>query len=133
MEEIVGKAITNSYHKRLAYLEGMEIITLAEYAKRAKIYHSNLINKAQCQTIEAFYVSQCLKQRLAVKISISIIKAFVKLRQILFTHKELAGKVSELERKVEKYGIEIKAVFDAIRQLMIEEKKPKPLIGFRKQ
>ena len=34
MEEIVGKAITNSYYKRLAYLEGKKIITLAEYAKR---------------------------------------------------------------------------------------------------
>ncbi|NHZ85906.1 MAG: Fic family protein [Planctomycetia bacterium] len=54
MEEIVGKAITNSYHKRLAYLEEMEIVTLAEYAKRKKISHSNLINKAHRQTIEAF-------------------------------------------------------------------------------
>jgi len=54
MEEIVGKAITNSYHKRLAYLEGKEIVTLAEYAKKKQISHSNLINKAHRQTIEAF-------------------------------------------------------------------------------
>ncbi len=54
MEEIVGKSLTNSYHKRLAYLEGAEIITLAEYGKRNKISHSNLINKANRQTIEAF-------------------------------------------------------------------------------
>jgi cell filamentation protein, protein adenylyltransferase len=54
MDEIVGKAITNSYHKRLAYLEGKEIITLAEYSKKKKISHSNLINKAKRQTIEAF-------------------------------------------------------------------------------
>jgi len=54
MEEIVGKAITNSYYKRLAYLEGKEILTLVEYAKRKKISHSNLINKAHRQTIEAF-------------------------------------------------------------------------------
>ena len=54
MEEIVGKAITNNYHKRLAYLEEKEIITLSEYAKREKISHSNLINKANRQTIEAF-------------------------------------------------------------------------------
>ncbi len=54
MEEIVGKAITNSYHKRLAYLERKEIVTLAEYAKRNKCSHSNLINKAKRQTIEAF-------------------------------------------------------------------------------
>lgn len=54
MEEIVGKALTNSYYKRLAYLEGKEIISLVEYAKREKISHSNLLNKANRQTIEAF-------------------------------------------------------------------------------
>jgi Fic family protein len=54
MEEIVGKALTNSYHKRLAYLEGTHIMTLAEYAKKYKVSHSNLINKANRQTIEAF-------------------------------------------------------------------------------
>lgn len=54
MEEIVGKALANSYHKRLAYMEGKEIITLSEYAKRSKISHSNLLNKANRQTVEAF-------------------------------------------------------------------------------
>ncbi len=54
MEEIVAKALTNSYHKRLAYLEDKKIITLVEYAKSQKISHSNLINKAKRQTIEAF-------------------------------------------------------------------------------
>lgn len=54
MAEIVGKALTNSYHKRLAYLEGAQIMTLAEYGKINKISHSNLINKATRQTIEAF-------------------------------------------------------------------------------
>jgi len=54
MEEIVGKALTNSYHKRLAYLEGANIMTLADYAKKYNVSHSNLINKASRQTIEAF-------------------------------------------------------------------------------
>jgi len=54
MDEIVAKALTNSYHKRLAYLEGKKIITLVEYAKANKLSHSNLINKATRQTIEAF-------------------------------------------------------------------------------
>jgi Fic family protein len=54
MEEIVGKALTNSYHKRLAYLEGKKIITLAQYAKNNKLSYSNLLNKANRQTIEAF-------------------------------------------------------------------------------
>jgi len=54
MEEIVAKALTNSYHKRLAYLEGKKIVALVDYAKKNKISHSNLINKASRQTIEAF-------------------------------------------------------------------------------
>lgn len=54
MEEIVAKALMNSYHKRLAYLESKKIITLSDYAKKNMISHSNLINKANRQTIEAF-------------------------------------------------------------------------------
>jgi Fic family protein len=54
MEEIVARALTNSYHKRLAYLESKKIVDLADYAKTHKISHSNLINKANRQTIEAF-------------------------------------------------------------------------------
>lgn len=54
MEEITAKALTNSYYKRLAYLEDKKIITLIEYAKSNKLSHSNLINKANRQTIEAF-------------------------------------------------------------------------------
>lgn len=54
MEEIVGRALTESYHKRLAYLESKEIISLKEYAKTSKDSYSNLLNKAQRQTIEAF-------------------------------------------------------------------------------
>ena len=57
MEEIVGKALTNSYHKRLAYLEGKNIIKLKDFAKKHKLSHSNLINKANRQTIEAFLES----------------------------------------------------------------------------
>lgn len=55
MESIVGKALSSSYHKRLAYLEGKKIMTLADYAKQEKISHSNLLNKANRQTIEAFW------------------------------------------------------------------------------
>ena len=54
MEEIVGRALTNSYHKRLAYLENKKILTLSEYAKQNRLSHSNAINKAKRQTIEAF-------------------------------------------------------------------------------
>jgi Fic family protein len=54
MEEIIGRALTASYHKRLAYMEGKKIVRLADYSKLKKISHSNLLNKANRQTIEAF-------------------------------------------------------------------------------
>jgi len=54
MEKIVGRALTNSYHKRLSYLEGGKIVSLSDYAKDRKLSYPNLINKAKRQTIEAF-------------------------------------------------------------------------------
>lgn len=54
MEEIVGKALSQSFHKRLAYLEDKKIIALVDYAKQQKTSHSNLLNKANRQTIEVF-------------------------------------------------------------------------------
>jgi len=76
-------------------------------------------------------LSGILKSKRAIQVNIAIMRAFVKLRQILSTHKELVYKLNELERKTERHDHEIKAIFDAIRQLMTEETKPKPRIGFR--
>lgn len=54
MEELIGRALTSSYHKRLAYIKGKRIVSLSQYAKETKSSHSNLINKAHRQTIPAF-------------------------------------------------------------------------------
>jgi Fic family protein len=54
METIITKALANSYYKHLAYLENKTIINLSDYAKKHKLSHANLINKAKRQTIEAF-------------------------------------------------------------------------------
>lgn len=54
MEDIIGKALVESYHRRLSYLEGKKIVTLAQYSKQRKLSLSNLLNKAERQTIEAF-------------------------------------------------------------------------------
>lgn len=54
MEQIIYRALINSYYKRLAYLKGLKIITLSAYSKAYKLSHPNLINKAKRQTIPAF-------------------------------------------------------------------------------
>ena len=75
-------------------------------------------------------LSSVLNSERAIMVNILIMRAFVKLRQILSTHKELAYKLTELETKIEKHDTEIKAIFQAIRQLMAVPKKPKSRIGF---
>ena len=75
-------------------------------------------------------LSSVLRSKRAIQVNIAIMRVFVRLRQILSTHKELAYKLSELERKIEKHDEEIKAIFDAIRQLMAPSEKPKRKIGF---
>ena len=58
-------------------------------------------------------------------------RAFVKLRQVLAAHKELADRLNELEHRMDKKDNEIIALFEAIRELMTPPPvKKKPFIGF---
>ncbi|MFA5839800.1 MAG: ORF6N domain-containing protein [Candidatus Margulisiibacteriota bacterium] len=75
-------------------------------------------------------LSSILKSEKAVQVNIAIMRAFVKLRQVLATHKELAHKFKELEGRVGKHDVQITAIFDAIRQMMAVPEKPKRRIGF---
>ena len=75
-------------------------------------------------------LSSILNSERAIQVNIAIMRVFVKLREIISTHKELAYKLDELERKIERHDEEIRAVFEAIRQLMAPPEKPKRRIGF---
>jgi len=74
-------------------------------------------------------LSSVLRSKRAIQVNIEIMRAFVRLRQILASNKELAKRLDELEKK---YDAQFKVVFDAIRQLMAppEQKTPKRRIGF---
>ena len=75
-------------------------------------------------------LSSVLKSERAIKVNIAIMRAFVKLRQLIDTNRELARKFSELERRVGKHDQEIATVLEAIRQLMATPEKPRREIGF---
>jgi hypothetical protein len=76
-------------------------------------------------------VATVLKSEQADKVSVFLISAFVKLREILAAHHELSAKLSELERKLDTHDGQILALIDAIRELMEEPEEPqKPPIGF---
>ncbi|MGB9476120.1 MAG: ORF6N domain-containing protein [Candidatus Udaeobacter sp.] len=75
-------------------------------------------------------LSSVLRSQRAVKVNIAIMRAFVKLRQVLDTNRELAQKFSELERRVGKHDEEIVGILEAIRQLMAPPEKTRREIGF---
>jgi len=75
-------------------------------------------------------LSSVLKSDRAIKVNIAIMRAFVKLRQLLNVNRELAKKFSELEQRVGKHDEDITAILEAIRQLMAPPEKPRREIGF---
>lgn len=72
-------------------------------------------------------LSSILRSKRAVQVNIEIMRAFVRLREMLSSHKDLERKLAALENK---YDEQFKVVFDAIRALMKETEKPRKRIGF---
>jgi len=67
----------------------------------------------------AVMAANALNSPVAVRASIAVVRAFVRLRQLLVSHEELARKLDALEKKFEKHDVQFRVVFDAIRQLMV--------------
>ena len=72
-------------------------------------------------------LSSVLRSKRAIRVNVEIMRAFVRLRQLLASHTDLAAKLEELEKK---YDAQFRIVFDAIRQLMSEPVRPRKEIGF---
>ena len=75
-------------------------------------------------------LSSVLNSDRAIIVNIAIMRAFVKLRQMISKNKELAQKFNELEHKVERHDADILNILNAIRQILKEEEKPKGTFGF---
>jgi hypothetical protein len=72
-------------------------------------------------------LSSVLKSDRAIDVNVEIMRAFVRLRQLMATHTDLARKLTTLEQK---YDEQFKIVFDAIRALMTAPEKTRKKIGF---
>jgi hypothetical protein len=72
-------------------------------------------------------LSSVLRSKRAVQVNIQIMRTFVRLREMLASHKDLARKLANLERK---YDAQFKVVFDAIRELMTPPDPKRKRIGF---
>ncbi len=104
-----------------------ELVTNCDRLKRMR--HSSALPRAFTEQGVAM-LSSVLNSERAVDVNIEIMRAFIRLRALLSTHKELAGKLSELERRLEGHDEKIQVIFQAIRQLMTSPEKPRKKIGF---
>ncbi len=72
-------------------------------------------------------LSSILNSKRAIQVNIAIMRAFVELRKMIDANKELLARIEKLEKK---YNSKLQIVFEAIKQLMKEEEKPRNKIGF---
>ncbi|MFC1679128.1 ORF6N domain-containing protein [Elusimicrobiota bacterium] len=76
-------------------------------------------------------LSGILRSCRAIETNISIIRAFVRLREMISTHGDLAARLDKLERDGLGHGADIRTLFDAIHELMAPPDRSKSRIGFR--
>ncbi len=110
---------------RLTAAEKAEVITNCEHLRPLRFSPSLPHAFAEHGAI---MLASLLNTPIAVEGSVQIVRAFVRLREILTTHKELARKLEELGRR---YDAQFKVVFDAIRQLMTPPERARRSIGFK--
>jgi hypothetical protein len=73
-------------------------------------------------------LSSVLRSKRAIQVNIAIMRAFVRLREMIGSNKTLARRLNELEKK---YDAKFRVVFEAIRELMTEPSPKTHRIGFK--
>ena len=107
---------------RLTKDEKAKVVTICDHLSRLKF--SPVLPYAFTEH-GAIMAASVLNTERAVKVSVYVVRAFVKLREMLSTHKQLAHKLAELERRLQKHDHQILALVEAIRQLMEPPPEPK--------
>src|ERR1700680_2541117 len=79
----------------------------------------------------AIMAATVLSTKRAIEMSVVVVRAFVRLRDMLATNGKVAGKLAELERRLKGHDAEIQAIIEAINELMVPEPGKRRQIGFR--
>lgn len=109
---------------RLTLEEKKEVVANCDHLKQLK-FSSTLPNAFT--EYGAIMLATVLNTRLAVRMSLQVVRAFVKLREILATHKDLARKIEEMEMQ---YDANFRVLFNAVRRLSNPLARKKRMIGF---
>ena len=76
-------------------------------------------------------LSSVLKSKKAIEVNISIVRAFIKLREMLQSNKDILVEIEKIKRDQRKHGEKISAIMDFINKLIEPKIEPKKQIGFR--
>src|SRR5580704_9046938 len=79
----------------------------------------------------AIMAATVLNSKRAVEMSVFVVRAFVRMREMLVKNRQLAAKVNELDRRLETYDTAIQEIIDAIKELMVPDAPSKRKIGFQ--
>lgn len=112
---------------QLTKAEKEEVVTNCDRLKQLK--YSTSLPHAFTEH-GAIMAANVLNSQKAIAASVYIVRAFVQLREMLSTHKELAHKLAELESRIDKHDKAIVGIVTAIKELMQPPVKPKGRIGF---
>ncbi len=112
---------------RVTKVEKDELVTNCDRFRPLK--HSTVMPRAFVEQGVAM-LSSVLNSDRAIDVNIAIMRAFVQLRKISSSHKQLAQKLREIEARLEDHDESIDAIFEAIQQLMRPPEKPRKPIGF---
>ena len=107
--------------------EKTEVVTHCDHLAKLK-YASTL--PAAFTEHGAIMAANVLNTHRAIEVSVYVVRAFVKLREMLATNKELSHKLAELERTVSSHDGAIRSLVSAIRQLMAQPEPKEKKIGF---
>lgn len=107
--------------------EKHELITICDRFKNLK--HSIALPYAFTEH-GAIMAATVLNSARAIEMSVNVVRAFIKLREMLLQHKDLSHKLADLEARIGTHDKAIRSLFDAIRQLMTPPKKEKRRVGF---
>ena len=132
--KVLNQAVKRNAHRfpadfmfQLSKAEKSEVVTNCDYLARLKF--SPVLPYAFTEH-GALMLGNVLKSSRAIEVSLLVVRTFVQLREMLETHKELAAKLEELDRKVSSHDQAIAGLINAIRQLMAAPEKPARPIGF---
>lgn len=105
-----------------------EIMRISQTVISSEIKYSKRVHAFTEQGVAM--LSSVLNSERAIEVNIAIMRVFVRLREMMATHKELAVKLRELEGRIQDHDEQIVAIFEAIRQLMTPPDPPRKKIGF---